>query len=292
MIHIHIDVDNLWIYEKEYGITICENKEYIYTQSLPAFLSLLKKSQSKATFMIVGKDFELPACRSFCKEAVAKGHEIANHTWDHPVSFKNLLYKEKEKQILKTHKIISKVCGVNPVGFRGPGYYQNKEIVTILRKYGYKYDTSVLPGFAHLLMSIYAYTRGESNKNKSFGRWIHILSPEYPYLIRGNKVNETITELPISVLPYLRLPIHTTFAYAFGQKYQNIIFKYIKSKPKYLVYLFHAIDFVDLPQQNSNHQVVPLRYSFEYRMNYAEKIINALVLANNGPLKTSGSTLN
>ena len=291
MIHIHVDVDNLWVYEQEYGITIHKNKEYIYTQSLPVFLRLLKRSRSKATFMIIGKDLELPACRLFCKKAIAEGHEIANHTWDHLVSFGSVSYEEKKHQILKAHKKIAEVCGKKPVGFRGPGYYQDEEIVTILRKLCYTYDTSVLPGFAQLLMSMYARVRGGENKDKSFGRSAYIFSPEQQHVICGIKPNEILPELPISVLPFLRLPIHTTFAYVFGEKYQELILRYLKSKPTYIVYVFHAIDFIDLPQQDSNHPVVPLRYSFTYRMSFAEKIIQALVLANGGPLKTSRDTL-
>lgn len=291
MIHIHVDVDNLWIYEQEYGITIHKNKEYIYTQSLPIFLRLLKKSRSKATFMIIGKDLELPACRSFCKKAVTAGHEIANHTLNHLISFGSLSYEGKKHQILMAHKKITEVCGKEPVGFRGPGYFQDAEIVTILRKLGYTYDTSVLPGFAQLLMRLYAYLRGGANKYKSFGRSAYIFSPEQPHVIRGMKPNETLPELPISVLPFFRLPIHTTFAYVFGSKYQELILRYLRSEPTYVVYVFHAIDFINLPQQDSNYPVVPLRYSFEQRVSFAEKVINALVMANGGPLKTSRDTL-
>lgn len=293
MINLHVDVDNLWIYEQEYGIAIHKDKEYIYTQSLPDFLHLLRKSQSKATFMIVGKDLELKACRDFCKKAIVEGHEIANHSWNHLVSFGSLSNKKKKSEILKAHKIIIEVCKTSPVGFRGPGYYQNKEIVTILQQLGYTYDASVLPGFAQLLMSTYARMRGGENKNKSFGQLSYILSPRHPYIIiRGLKSDETLRELPISTLPFLRLPIHTTFAYAFGAKYQELIFRYIKSKPTYITYLFHAIDFIDLPQRDNNYPLIPLRYSYKDRMNFAKKIINALVLANGGPLKTSRTTLN
>ena len=62
-------------------------------------------------------------------------------------------------------------------------------------------------------MSIYAHVRGGANKYKSFGRSAYIFSPERPHVICGIKPSETLSELPISVLPFLRLPIHTTFAY-------------------------------------------------------------------------------
>ena len=93
MILIHVDVDNLWIYEKEYGINLNIKKELIYLQSLPVLLGLLQKSNSKATFMIVAKDLNLPACRSFCRRAIIQGHEISNHSLNHPISFTKLSKK-------------------------------------------------------------------------------------------------------------------------------------------------------------------------------------------------------
>jgi len=286
MIYLHVDVDNLWVYEQEFGIDIYKDQEYIYSKSLPVFLELLKKTGSKATFMIVGQDLKLPACQVFCKKAISAGHEIANHTWNHPISFATYPYEQKKKQIVKTHKRIAKVCGKEPVGFRGPGYYQDKEIITILRELNYKYDASVLPGIAHLLMSAYAFMKAGENRYKTFGRMDYILSPEHPYPIKELGSSQDLLELPISILPFLRFPIHTTFAYFFGSWYRQLILRYLKGRPKYLLYLVHAIDFVDLPQR-SNHPVIPLRYPLEQRISFIKSILDVLVKINGGGLQTS-----
>lgn len=286
MISLHVDVDNLWMYEQEFGIKIHADKEYIYTQSLPVFLELLKKTGSKATFMLVGQDLLLPAAQVFCKKAIALGHEIGNHTWSHPILFNTLLYKQKKEEIEKTHKQITNICGKEPVGFRGPGYYQDTDIITILRKLNYQYDSSVLPGFAHLFMSAYAYVKGGENRHKTFGRTNYILSKEYPYSVIGLQSNKTLLELPISVLPGLRLPIHTTFAYFFGSWYRELIYRFLKRNPSYVLYLFHAIDFVDLPLRK-NHPVISLRYSFHQRMKFVERILTMLVDIHGGGLRTS-----
>lgn len=287
MILLHIDVDNLWMYEQEFGININKDKELIYSTSLPILLKMLKKTRSKATFMIIGKDLLLPACQVFCRNAIADGHEIANHTWSHPVLFSKLSYEQKKYEIKKTHKLIIEACGKPPVGFRGAGYCQDKEIITILKKLNYKYDSSVLPGFAKVLMSAYAYIRGKKNRYKTFGTMSNILTQEHPYTIKGVDPTQNLLELPISILPLLRLPIHTTFAYYFGAWYRQLILRHLKSKPKYTLYLFHAIDFVDLHKQYSNHPVIPLRYSFDERMSFIRSILDILVKINGGGLKTS-----
>jgi hypothetical protein len=290
MIQIHVDVDNLWMYEKEFGIKIHPDKEYIYKQSLPLFLNLLKKFHSKVTFMIIGQDLKLPACQVFCRKAIAAGHEIANHTWSHPISFGSMSFEQKKQQISKTHQLITQICGKEPVGFRGSGYYQDEEIISILKKLNYHYDSSILPGFSQLLMSTYAFLKRGENRHKTFGRPNYFICPEQPYRIKGVN-NEQLLELPISILPIFRLPIHTTFAYFFGSEYRKLILRYLRSKPDYMLYLFHAIDFVDLPTQDKNHPVIPLQFTFNERMNFIQKILETLVLINGGPLKTSRETI-
>ena len=289
MINLHVDVDNLWVYEKEFDIRINKDQEQIYSQALPVLLNLLNKSQSKATFMIVGKDLKLKACQVFCRKAIAEGHEIANHSFDHPISFGTMSYEQKKQQIFKTHQRIAEVCGIKPVGFRGPGYYQDKEIITILQKLNYQYDASVIPGFAQILMSMYAYIKGGENRHKTFGRLNYILDQEHPHIVKGLNPNNKLLELPISVLPILRLPMHTTFAYFLGSWYRKLILNYLKSKPKYMLYLFHAIDFVDLPMHVNNHPIIPLRYSFNERINFLEDVLDILVQSNGRGLQTSRS---
>lgn len=286
MILLHVDVDNLWMYEQEFGIKLHQTPEFIYLHALPLLLKLLRKTHSKATFMIIGKDLELPACQAFCKKALQEGHEIANHTWSHAISFGHLSYKQKYYEITKAHTQITKVCGKAPVGFRGPGYYKDSEVISILHKLKYQYDASILPGLAPVLMKMYAHVKGGKNRYKTFGRFRDTFGSAQPYFVRGTIPNARLLELPISLLPVVKLPIHTTFAYFFGVRYQNRILHYLNSKPQYLLYLFHAIDFVNLPQ-NSTSPVVALRHSFEERIAFAQKVLKALVSANRGPLKTS-----
>ena len=291
MINLHVDVDNFWVYEKEFNIKINKDQEYIYSQALPVLLNLLKKSQSKATFMVIGQDLKLKACQAFCKKALSIGHEIANHSFDHPISFGTMSYQQKKQQIIKTHQQIIKIFGKEPVGFRGPGYYQDKEIITILQKLNYKYDASLIPGFSQILMSIYANIKGGKNRYKTFGRLSYLLSQQHPFIAKGMHRNNELLELPISVMPFFRLPIHTTFAYFLGDWYRKLILAFLKTRHKYLLYLFHAIDFVDL-KGHYNHPVIPLRYTFGERISFIQKILDLLVQVDNGPLKTSRDSIN
>lgn len=292
MISLHIDVDNLWMYEQEYNIRILDDSEYIYKKALPKLIEILEKSNSKATFMIIGKDLQRETCRKFCNRAVSLGHEIANHSFSHPTLFTKLSLKQKRDEIQKTHELITKVCKIEPVGFRSPGYTFDPEIIPLLQKLGYHYDSSILPGIAQFLMSAYARLAKGEIKNKSFGSIKDIYSKTKPYLLTNRKKTKNIYELPISVLPGFRLPVHTTFAYYFGEKYRQLILHYLSSKPTYVTYLMHAIDFVDLPPAAPKQAVIPLRYPYKQREVFLKKVIKAMVIANGGPLKTTREQIN
>lgn len=276
MNNVHIDVDNLWVYEQEYGINFRKSPEYIYKQSLPLFLKLLKQHGTHATFMIIGKDLILPACRAFCRSAISQGHEIGNHTWSHPTRFGSFSPEQKRIEILKAHQAITKVCKKPPVGFRGPGYFIDTDIVKILALLRYEYDSSVLPGFTGVGMSFYARWRGGSNKQKSFGRLRDVFSQTAPYVLAQKAKQKAVVEYPITVMPWTRLPIHSTFVYLFGSVYQTMVSRYLRHAPKHLVYVFHAIDLVKLSRQSEYNAVITLSKPFSMRRDFVDDALRSI----------------
>jgi peptidoglycan/xylan/chitin deacetylase (PgdA/CDA1 family) len=55
------------------------------------------------------------------KRIVAEGHEIANHTWNHPKNMARMPERSVRKQLQACHDIIVKTTGVVPRVFRPPG---------------------------------------------------------------------------------------------------------------------------------------------------------------------------
>jgi hypothetical protein len=270
MTQIHVDIDNLWVLEEEYGVSLHQSRDFIFLHALPIALKLLKKYKQHATFFVIGQDLQLPACQTFCRRAIREGHTIGNHTWSHPVLFGSLNYAEKKAEITKAHNKILTVTGKRPTVFRGPGYFSDDEVLEILHSLRYSFDSSVLPGYAQLLMKCFALIQGGENRAKAFGLPRDIFSSTHPYDRAG------LVEQPISVLPLLRLPIHTTFLYAFGPWYRSLVFQYLESKPKDLVYSFHAIDFADLPHREANFPIVPLRVKYTDRLQLVHDILQRL----------------
>lgn len=86
-------------------------------QSTPQLLDPLKARRLKATCFLVGQNVQ--AHPELVRRIVADGHEVGNHTWDHPQ-----LSKPSDEQataeIQKTQAAIQAACGVIPRLLRPP----------------------------------------------------------------------------------------------------------------------------------------------------------------------------
>ena len=86
-------------------------------KTTPIALELLKKYNAKGTFFMVGHAVE--GNEEIVKQVVAEGHQIGNHSWDHPVLTKISLEKAKS-QINDTTAALKKASGVDVHIMRPP----------------------------------------------------------------------------------------------------------------------------------------------------------------------------
>ena len=86
-------------------------------QTTPVALELLKKYKAKGTFFMVGRS--IAGNEDLIKQVVAEGHQIGNHSWDHPVLTKLSLEKAK-KQINDTTEALKKASGQDVHVMRPP----------------------------------------------------------------------------------------------------------------------------------------------------------------------------
>lgn len=83
----------------------------------PRLLDLLKERGIKATFFVIGKCVaEYP---DIAKRIVDEGHEIANHTWNHP-QLPKLSPTAFAAEITQTNEAIKQATGILPVTMRPP----------------------------------------------------------------------------------------------------------------------------------------------------------------------------
>ncbi|MEO0454542.1 MAG: polysaccharide deacetylase family protein [Verrucomicrobiota bacterium] len=80
-------------------------------------LNELDKRDIKATFFMIGRKVKQYA--SLAKEVAAAGHEVANHTYTHPVLSK-LSSQRVSSELDQCQKVIEDIIGSTPVWFRPP----------------------------------------------------------------------------------------------------------------------------------------------------------------------------
>jgi peptidoglycan/xylan/chitin deacetylase (PgdA/CDA1 family) len=80
-------------------------------------LALLRTFEAKATFFMIGS--RIPACRDIVAQIAREGHELGNHTFNHP-RLEALSPAQLEEELRSTSDAIEEAAGVRPRLFRPP----------------------------------------------------------------------------------------------------------------------------------------------------------------------------
>ncbi|MCZ2203099.1 polysaccharide deacetylase family protein [Cylindrospermopsis raciborskii] len=101
----------------------------------PKIVAILQKHQVKATFFVVGK--RVAKNCEILKMIYQNGHEIANHSYTHPV-FTQISQPQQRKEIIDTQESINKCLGLEypTQWFRAPYGYQNVQVVENIAQLG------------------------------------------------------------------------------------------------------------------------------------------------------------
>lgn len=124
-----------------YSVDTEENKVAITincawsAEDIDLILETLKKQEVKATFFLVGDWVEKN------EEAVKKiyeaGHEIGNHSYNHP-HVNNISYDKNKEQIEKCSELVKKITGNGTMLYRGPYGEYNNTVIKAAEDLGYK----------------------------------------------------------------------------------------------------------------------------------------------------------
>jgi len=199
------------------------------------------------------------------REILEKGHEIANHSMNHftKPSFSSLPRTKKTEEIVQAEEVIFEATGIKPVGFKAPAYsINNGELFNILEDRGYLYDSSVCPVFCVPVVKFIQYLlTGERREKGHWGAGKNMFTPLVPYHPSQNKVwkrgNRKITEVPVSTMPFFRLPFHASIVYTLGLNIFRLGYGLTKLTRKFLNYQFHAFELIDAWEVNP--KLLPLR---------------------------------
>lgn len=195
-----------------------------------AFLrDILASHDATATFFIVGEVAEQHP--ELIAEIAEQGHEIASHTHTHRLL--SSLDKTAQIEELKRSKdAIQAATGRKEVaGFRAPAFDISSRLFKQLEQAGYRYDSSVIPA-----RRIPGWYGGEYN----------ITTPCSATAFNSNIKN--LAELPVSVMPTVRLPLSGAWTRLLGQMYTQTSMKAIARQEKIPILYYHPWELVDLPR--------------------------------------------
>lgn len=106
-----------------------------HAQNTPRLLDILRARNVKATFYVIGKNVDLYP--GIVRRTVAEGHEIGNHTYNHP-KLSSMSMASVNQELSRTANSIERACGVKPKTMRPPyGALLQNQRQNIYDNFGY-----------------------------------------------------------------------------------------------------------------------------------------------------------
>jgi peptidoglycan/xylan/chitin deacetylase (PgdA/CDA1 family) len=118
--------------KKWVALTFDDGPDNFYTYKI---LDILHEKKAPATFFIVGKEAKM--FPEVLKRIVSEGHDIGNHTWDHP-NFHYLNTSQVKQEIQKAEDEIQRITGKRTNLFRPPYGITTIEDIREIHNLGYR----------------------------------------------------------------------------------------------------------------------------------------------------------
>lgn len=99
----------------------------------PRLLKLLREQDVKVTFFFIGRNVDI--CPDIARAALAEGHELANHTYDH-IRLTGMPPAVIERELTEGAASIERATGVWPIVFRTPGGGYSQEVLNVAQRLG------------------------------------------------------------------------------------------------------------------------------------------------------------
>ena len=217
-----------------------KDQPFAGVDNLDNILNIFKKHGVKATLFVTGEVLE------YAPDLVkkwSKDFEIGCHNYWH-VQLDKIDLAERERQVKDFVNLYKRVFGYLPKGFRAPRSVIDNEQFPILERYGFLYDSSVLPRYPWPIQ-IYAGYKGRAP-----------ILPYYPNINNYRKKGELkILEIPESPISFSLPMIHIPFVATWIRKLGVNIFKtLIKArKQNFLSFSMHSWDGVKFEGKSSKN---------------------------------------
>jgi len=253
---VSVDLDPVSCYHRIHDLPIESGPDPVYARALPRLLDLFEELSIRATFFVIGRDLAVSEHVELLREAAARGHELANHSQDHPYNLPALHRDQARHQIEACHDALREKCDVECVGFRAPGYNIDERTIEILDALGYEYDSSIFPCPPYYLAKAAVMASIRLRGGRSDSAMVPArtqLAPLTPYRPRPSAVHrraraahDGLMELPMCVLPLVRAPVIGTSLVLAGPRGASAMIRGAALRHRQFLNLeLHGIDLID-----------------------------------------------
>ena len=193
-----------------------------------SLLDAFESADATGTFFTVG---DIADDKPAVLERIGgEGHEIASHTHTHQ-HLSELSESDRRDELTTSRERLEAVTGQDVVGFRAPSFDTGPDHYRTLADAGYEYDSSIVS-----CRSIPGWYGGEHDVHRPTGA--AALDPDAP---------ADFAEVPVAVMPKLRLPLTGTWIRFFGVQYTVLGMKLLARRGVPPVLYVHPWELVDLP---------------------------------------------
>jgi peptidoglycan-N-acetylglucosamine deacetylase len=251
---LSVDLDSLPHYCRIQGLpeTLLDDRArgLVASVAIPRLLELFAQHRAPATFFVIGADVTLPGMPAALKASAAAGVELASHSFSHDYAISRRSQADIELDLIACEEALQTV-GVQPRGFRAPGYTLSSNLLKAVAARGYEYDSSTFPATPYYLakstvMGTLAALGRPSRAILDSPRVL--LAPRVPYRpsleAPYSRGDASLVELPMAVAPVTRLPFIGTFATSAPWLMVEATFRSLRRDALFNFEL-HALDVLD-----------------------------------------------
>jgi peptidoglycan-N-acetylglucosamine deacetylase len=229
---LSLDLDNEWSYLKTHGDAGWVDYPSYLDVVVPRVLELLATRGLTITWFVVGQDAAAPRNREPLAAIATAGHEVGNHSFRHEPWLHKYDDVEVRDELARAEEAIEDATSFRTVGFRGPGYSLSPAVLETLVERGYRYDCSTLPTVIGPIARLIYFRSTHLDPSQRevradlFGHASEALRPLRPYRWA---VGDGIVEIPVTVLPGARVPMHVSYLLALAGRSRRLARSYFRS---------------------------------------------------------------
>lgn len=259
---VSLDLDDLWTYMKSHGDPGWESHPSYLSTFCPIILEELDQLDVTITFFLVGSDTARDENAPHFRSLADAGHEMGNHSFEHDPWLHVHPEQHLEADIVRAHQAILQATGLEPVGFRGPGFTWSPTLLRVLSRH-YPFDASTLPTYlAPLARAYYLWTSNLSKEEKEtrkrlFGRFsdgFRSVKPYYWTLDGGGR----LLEIPVTTIPGFKTPFHMSYLLYLSRYSETLMDLYLAmalrlcrltgTQPSFLLHPLDVLGREDVPE--------------------------------------------